>query len=204
MIGNIQNEKLNYLFRLYDLNRNGVIDYPDFTQYIENFSRIYNLESDSEKYLKLKETADAWWEKLQSEIDRDRDGELTLEEWMKFHERNIHSMVLHNDKHFLNSFVVNVFNLIDENGNGKTGKTEYTNFLRAWGVETDVDVVFKRLDTDGDGVLTRTDYMNRLYEFYASDKPGTAGNYLFGPYSPTDPICNEGNIAKFLGKIFKQ
>ena len=72
---------------------------------------------------------------------------------------------------------------MDTDKDGKVSVPEYSAYLTAWGT-TDAEIIepFRRLDRDGDGYLTADELRQNAEEFFFSDDPEAAGNWLVGPF----------------------
>ncbi len=202
MLSDVQRKKFTYLFKVMDTEKNGNINKNDFLIYVRNYASLYDLNVDSPAYDKLKSSALHWWTKIHDLIDKDKDLEITLQEWLAFQTMYTEELVQRDDTQHLYSFVITLFDLVDKNSDGAVGLSEYTQFLRAWGIETDFKAVFRRLTGPDSDTLTRNDFVNLLWEFYTSSDPDAAGNYIFGPFSPDDPLCTGGVIKQFLTRLF--
>ena len=77
---------------------------------------------------------------------------------------------------------VAVADLCDDDGDGLIGPREFRTLLSAFGTAyDDVDEAFDRLDRAGRGVLTVDELIVAARQYYVSDDPSAAGNWLFGP-----------------------
>ncbi|MEU7746991.1 hypothetical protein [Nonomuraea sp. NPDC049158] len=75
-----------------------------------------------------------------------------------------------------------VADLCDDDGDGLIGPREFRTLLSAFGTAyDDVDEAFDRLDRAGRGVLTVDELIVAARQYYVSDDPSAAGNWLFGP-----------------------
>ncbi|MFC7587664.1 EF-hand domain-containing protein [Nonomuraea antimicrobica] len=77
---------------------------------------------------------------------------------------------------------VAVAELCDGDADGEIQPGEFRTMLSAFGVAyDDVDEAFDRLDRAGRGTLTVDALVLAAADYYRSDDPNAAGNWLFGP-----------------------
>ena len=75
-----------------------------------------------------------------------------------------------------------VAELCDTDGDGAVAFAEFGTALAAFGTEpADAETAFRRLDADGSGRLTVDELVTAVREYYTSELPTAAGNWLFGP-----------------------
>ncbi|MEL6271305.1 MAG: EF-hand domain-containing protein, partial [Chloroflexota bacterium] len=76
-----------------------------------------------------------------------------------------------------------IFNMLDQNENGKVSIKEWRLFARAYRIpESDVDDLFGTLDENDSGFITREEFGRMITDFFFSEQPDSPGNYIFGRY----------------------
>ena len=77
------------LFYTTDTNKNGTIDKKDFDMALEQVGKVRKLQAGSGKMSELKQHLDHVWETLKKQADRDNDGNVSEQEWLKMWEEAI-------------------------------------------------------------------------------------------------------------------
>lgn len=185
MLSDLQTRKFTRQFKLLDANGNGRIEAGDFTRISGSLAELRGLSQDqaqelAKRYLQT-------WEALRETCDEDGDGEVTLEEWLAFHRKAlevdyIRRVASPRYRSPIEALARFVFDLLDANGDGQVSREEYLGFCWAHGLEDEqAERCFREIDRDGDGFLSRDEVIDMVLEFYFSDDPQVAGNWLFGP-----------------------
>lgn len=185
MLGALQRQKLERKFRIFDANGDGFVQRDDFDIIIENLHKMRNLTADSDEAKAISEQYLEYWNALRKFADENEDHQVSLEEWLEYHDAAIEfEMILkeHGEQGTLQPFADVLFQLIDRNGDGRISAEEYREFLSVYKLDASAaDQAFEHLDQHQNGFLTREEMASLVFEFYASDEPSTAGNWLFGP-----------------------
>lgn len=203
MLGELQKKKFEYLYSVYDADKNGHIDFADFTCYVDRFSQLYNFDKTSVNYRDLTEAAAKIWDLIRDNADDNHDGRISLEEWMAFEEAYVEALQLSPDTFdYFCKVIKQLFDLVDVNNNGEISMVEYGDFLKGWGVDTDAEAIFSQLDIDGNGVLTFDEVIKHISDFYFSNDPKVPGNLFYGPYLQ-DEEHDAGLLRRCISKIFK-
>ncbi|MEV6159079.1 hypothetical protein AB0L53_52990 [Nonomuraea sp. NPDC052129] len=123
---------------------------------------------------------DGIWSTLSEVLGRDADCQILREEFREgmtaaFVEGDLYEPVFR-------PATAAVASLCDDDGDGLIGPREFRTLLSAFGTAyDDVDEAFDRLDRAGRGVLTVDELIVAARQYYVSDDPSAAGNWLFGP-----------------------
>ncbi|MEV4219801.1 EF-hand domain-containing protein [Nonomuraea sp. ATR24] len=128
----------------------------------------------------LVDSFDGIWTALSEALGRDRDLGLTRED---FRVGMTAAFVTGGgyDEVFRPAAVA-VAELCDIDGDGHVGPKEFRTMLAAFGTAyDDVDEAFERLDRSGRGALTVEELVLAAREYYVSEDPNAAGNWLYGP-----------------------
>jgi Ca2+-binding EF-hand superfamily protein len=76
-----------------------------------------------------------------------------------------------------------MFGVIDADGDGSIGPSEYRDLLSSVDIDAPVaDEAFARLDGDGDGRLSEAEFTALYLDFYRSNDPEAPGSWLWGPF----------------------
>jgi Ca2+-binding EF-hand superfamily protein len=123
---------------------------------------------------------DGIWSALSGSLGRDADSRISREEFRSgmteaFVEGDLYDTVFR-------PATVAVADLCDDDGDGLIGPREFRTLLSAFGTAyDDVDEAFDRLDRAARGALTVDELVVAACQYYVSDDPSAAGNWLFGP-----------------------
>jgi len=181
MVTPLQRRKLARLFLLYDTDRNGFIEQADFALIAHNTALAMGHQPGTPEYNTLHTQYLTGWARLVQLGDGDNDQCLTLAEYCTAYDK-----MLAQQEQFtamMMGIVRTIITLLDTDKDGKVSVPEYSAYLTAWGT-TDAEIIetFRRLDRDGDGYLTADELRQNAEEFFFSDDPEAAGNWLVGPF----------------------
>lgn len=181
MLSRLQNRKLTRAFDVYDHDGDGMLTESDFRRTVEELATVFEYAAGSAKHLEIESVYMKRWQRLQAEADRNKDGAVSLTEFLAFHERAFQ------DTEAFSDVILGVakwhMSVADEDGNGILDESEVVKGAIAIGLtESDAREAFHRMDQDGDGRITRDEFLQRASEFYLSDDPDAPGNWLFGPF----------------------
>jgi juvenile hormone diol kinase len=180
MLTELQQLKLTRYFRVYDVDDDGQIAWPDFERVAENVRALYSAGAKSETHRLIREGFSRRWDALRGSADTDHDGGVDLGEWLDYW-----AGVLADDTRYeaeVSAVTERLFELFDTDEDGVLEADEFCNFYGIYGLRsTQARQVFLDLDVDGDGRVTRDELIGMAHEFYRSDDPTAPGNRLFGP-----------------------
>jgi len=178
MLTNLQRQKSIKLFSMYDVNNNGTLQLDDLEIVVYNLATIRSWNVSSGKCKILLEKFAYEWMRLKGQIDVDRDGKISLDEWLAYHEKILV------EQRQNTTWVSFIFDALNEDMNGHLCKKEWQDLFKAHHIPTVyVDEIFAKLDADGNGYLSKEEVIERLNEFYFSNDPTAIGNCMFGAYT---------------------
>ncbi|MEU5216578.1 calcium-binding protein [Streptomyces sp. NPDC020807] len=172
--------KIDVCFGYTDQNRDGVIDSADVLTLAARLIAASGEPYDSPKSIALLRTAEDWWDALRGALDVDGDGRIDPDEYRSGMLRlsRVHQGPPGDD---VLAAVRPLWALCDRDDDGQVTAEEFGHFQRALGVAPDALATgFTRLDLDGDGTLSVEELATALWEFWTSEDPDAAGNWLFG------------------------
>lgn len=180
MLSPLQKKKLARYFRVYDVNDDGAIAPQDFERVLENLRILHGLADGAPQVARLRDAYVARWEAMRATADADRDGGVSLDEWLAYWDD-----VLSDDDRYeaeVASLVSRLYALFDTDESGVIEADEFCNFYGAYGLSAALSrQVFMDLDADGDGSISRDELHDMAHQFYTSDDPDAPGNRLYGP-----------------------
>lgn len=181
-LAEIQKRKLKVAFKIYDFDRNGVLDKQDLERAAVQTSKIKDLEVGSTEEKKVESVYTIGWDELKGVADADNNGEVTLDEWYVFFDGLINDQ--NKLEQFLQAGATKLLPNLDSDGDGKITREDYKEFIFSFNElgKSDAVTAFQKLDTNGDGFLTPEELKNHFRDFYLSTDENTPGNWLFGDF----------------------
>lgn len=176
----LQLRKLKRFFKIFDQDKDGVIDRSDYILLAENISKSKGFPLDSPLSSRVRECLLQVWSNLQAIADKDQDGTVTLEEFLEYRD------ALHQDDAKYDDLVsagLTLFDVMDDNHDGKLELHEFQEFYSFFQLEKSLaEDMFKKLDIENTGYLTRQQIQVYSDQFNKGTDPDAIGNWLFGPY----------------------
>jgi Ca2+-binding EF-hand superfamily protein len=176
----LQKRKLTRFFEIYDQNHDGVIERADYILLADNVSKAKGFPLDSPLSARIRECMLRVWSNLETIADKNRDGSVTLDEFLAYR------ATLHQDEVKYNDLVtagLTLFDVMDDNQDGKIELTEFKQFYSFFQLGDALAAeVFAKLDVEQAGYLTREQLQTYSRQFNLGDDPDAIGNQLFGPY----------------------
>ena len=128
-----------------DTNKNGTIDKKDFDMALERVAKIRKLNSDDPKHKEVAGNLSYVWEHLKQVADRDNDGTVSEQEWLKMWEE---ANSLQQQPAWVQRYQSFLFEVEDVSGDGKIDETEYIQAYTHFGLTADeCKNAFKKLTT---------------------------------------------------------
>jgi len=180
MLSELQKRKLTVLFHHQDMDNDGYLARADYDQFAKRFCEIQNYSPGSPQCEATYTQTMAAWEHVQQVADKDKDGRVSLEEFLESYDVTLGDEKLYNQ--LVTEYVKSMLALWDRDGDGRLSGVEYAAFIGCGGVgEEAAREAFRRLDRDGNGYLSIDELMQNVKEFYGDD-PDAPGNWSAGPY----------------------
>ncbi|KAL8559958.1 hypothetical protein ACOMHN_041429 [Nucella lapillus] len=183
-LSDFQRQKVVSVFqRLYDSNKDGVIDQKDFSYAIEKISGLHHWGKNDEKHDKAKATLAQIWEGLKSVADKNEDGIVTQEEWINMWTATLTSVQAGKPfPDWQQLYMEFMFYANDTSGDGFIDREEYVTIQKLFGNKEDESHKAFDVLSEGkaDGLLSKTDFENLWHEYFLSTDTKNKGNYLFG------------------------
>jgi Ca2+-binding EF-hand superfamily protein len=181
MLSDFQKEKFGYLFKLIDANQDDRIDTADFDVLVERLGEAHTAAGNTARLAEVSAKYREMFDGMMHMADTNRDGKVTLEEFLAFEDVMIHNKEMYDG---LAGALTDIYGeLLDRDGDGKNDVEDYRAFLEVLHVESSqADEIFKKMDKNHDGQLTRNELQETLLEFYLSDDRAAPGNFFFGKF----------------------
>ena len=182
MLTDFQKKKLGRLFAVLDADHNNQLERSDYTDVVSNLASLHGWKEGSTEYSKVETLYLTIWGNLKALADANADGKVSLEEFLEFH-----AMMLSTPEMYEQITVGTVellFEAFDRDSNGHLSRDDFRDFFASYRIRDHAaaDEAFQKLDVSGRGQISKEDALQRVQEFYFSNDPAAAGNWLFGSY----------------------
>ncbi|MGW4208971.1 EF-hand domain-containing protein [Lentzea sp. NPDC004789] len=172
--------KLARRFRTYDSDGDGFIGRDDFTHAAERTAKAFGLAVDDPLTVRFHDTLMGLWEQLSSITGHDHSGRISLREYQEAFANGL----LDSPESFeqgYRPFLDAAMAIADSDGDGKLTVEEHITWTGALLnlSESDARVIHDLL-SDEDGLMPTQALMEAILEFYFSEDPAKAGNWLLG------------------------
>ncbi|GMU51468.1 MAG: hypothetical protein AMXMBFR33_06140 [Candidatus Xenobia bacterium] len=190
MLTRFQRTKVVQLFRLLDLTRDGHIEYADFVVHAENVRQLAGWSEDHGHAHRLLTSRRALWRKMHDAMDTNRDGEISLDEWLAFF-----SMLNLQAKSgplpmWMEEMARLFFHTLDLDDDQRISEDEYAFYLKSIGAETAQDL-FRSALREGRKALTLEDFQRVVASWLLNQDPNAPVNYVLTgrfPFAPSDLV----------------
>lgn len=177
-----QSKKLVALFDLFDNDGDEIIDEAE----LEGAMERLQLDTGWPENSRVLSHVSARWKIFLRSLFR-RSPHLKESDWLRYMAR-----LLAEDRRLrkedsdhrggLEEFAQLLFLLLDRDRNSTIDQEEFLIFFYALGRNgREAEESFEKLDTDEDGMVTKSEFEDMTLEFFHGAKPGSHGDWLFGP-----------------------
>lgn len=166
-----------------DQDRDGVVEQSDFAAAGERVALALGHRPGTAEAEKCVAAITGLWDTYWAAADSDRDGRVTLMEWLGTQQ----AMVGQDPEGFRKAHFGahdKLFEAMDSSGNGKISAKEYLAFVSA-GLNvprSSAETAFPVLDADGDGQLSKQEFGQLIWDYHNSVDQRAAGNQFYGGY----------------------
>jgi hypothetical protein len=174
------NHKLDRAFDHIDASGNGVVEREDLLGLGARILVGFGESPTSVTGASLVGSFDGIWATLSHTLERDGDSGIARADFRT----GMAAAFVTGDRYdpVFRPATLAVAELCDSDRDGSIGPGEFRTMLCAFGIAyDDVDEAFDRLDRTGRGSLTVDELVLAAAEYYRSEDPNAAGNWLFGP-----------------------
>ncbi len=182
MFNELQKRNQTRFFHMIDRNRDGKLTWEDHELIITRLAAATKIATTSPEFGVLRGAIEANWNELKKHADLDKDGAVSLEEWISHHERMVglpggYEIAIH-------AISDSLLGIADDDRDGKLTLANYTMLLDVYGVAADhAKQAFQHVDQDKDGVVTKEELLTAVSQFVRSTDPNDPGHWLIGPPS---------------------
>lgn len=180
MLSELMQKKLKRDFAFRDLDADGYVQQADWEQCAHHLAILHGWQIGSAEYEHIVAQHVAMWTNFWQPADSDGDGKVTFTEYVQLTDaRRKAGFKLEMEQ--IQNWLTAVFDAVDGDGDGVISLAEYRLFFQAWGLAADeADVAYAAMDFNADERLSRRAFLQFGVNFYLSDDPAMAGNWMFG------------------------
>ncbi|NKE55897.1 EF-hand domain-containing protein [Lentzea sp. PSKA42] len=172
--------KLARRFRTYDSDGDGFIEREDFTQAGARTTKAFGLADCDPKAVRFQKTLVGLWDQLSSVTDQDHNGRISVDEYKKAFANGLLETAESFDEGYV-PFLEALMEIADEDGDGKLTAEEHVRWTGALMNLSEIDArEIHYLLSDEDGLMSTQALLDAIREFYFSEDPASAGNWLLG------------------------
>jgi Ca2+-binding EF-hand superfamily protein len=159
-------------FQHWDRDHNGYLEWHDIENAVARLGDAFGRAPDAPERRALTESCRRFWEVLIRHADADRDGRISLPEYVTAFGVGVMADPDVFDGVF-RSLLKDVVNLADADGDGRLDRDEYVRLMGSWYNvgEADARAAFRVLDIDGDGFLTHDELVHSASSAFVDDDP---------------------------------
>ncbi|MBT2447578.1 EF-hand domain-containing protein [Streptomyces sp. ISL-43] len=182
MTNDLLDRKLDRAFAHLDVNDDQVIDEHDIIGLGSRLLSALGEPATSPKATQVMGGLVDFWQELFTELDIDRDGKVTPQEYKQGMARLYEGGGAAYDKSF-RPMVQAMLLVVDTDGDGRISAEEFHKAQLAFDTKLnreDADVLFARIDTNHDGFLSVDELLDAVREYYTGTEEDAPGNLLFG------------------------
>ncbi len=177
MLSDFQIQKIKRFFKFYDVNENDVLEYGDVEKRGHRFAKLSGAKRGTQEFNLLVHREMVIWQRMIRHNDHNRDGKITLEEWLKGFTKWMQDRP--SFEQYVREYVNYLFVVLDGDKDRQLTCDEYVRFAYADNIEQGMSV-FSQLDSEGVGYLTEQKLVKLALEFFYGDDPTNPATHLWG------------------------
>lgn len=178
MLTPLQTRKFTRAFHVWDADKNGLVERDDFDAIVANLGAIRGWSEGSADLLDLRRRYLEHWAMLERLLTAGQRG-VSLAQWLSFLDAIVSDEKVY--KQAIPSLADFVFDVLDGNKDGVVSLDEFAAFYRAYRVDPGIaGELLSRLGKSGTDTLSKAEVLGLVQEFYFSEDPASAGNFLYG------------------------
>ncbi len=180
MLTDFQNKKFTRLFDMLDINGDKKINTSDLDLVVKRHGEASGAKPTPERLAKLTATYHAWYSGMIEMADTNRDGNVTIEEFLAFQDKIVNDDALY--QQIIGSITQLTCQIIDRDGDGRNDAEDYVSFCEVFRIDvTGARARWAALDENHDGFLNVDDVTLVLRDFFKGSDPNSPATSYFGP-----------------------
>jgi hypothetical protein len=181
MLTEFRHKKLKLFFQMLDLNHDGFVGECDLKIISQNLATQYGWGVDSEEFDDIQDQFISLWDGYLHLADRNGDDQVSEDEFLENFDRQFESQQGFYSPLF-QQFLNTIFDILNVSGTGEVTPAEYVLFCRAYGLQAPIiEMGFQKVALASSN-LSKLSFLRATREFFCSDDPKAAGNWIFGSH----------------------
>lgn len=182
MVSDFRKKKILHVFNtLFDSNKSGSIDKNDLEGIANKVAKVRGFKPGDAKFKEIQESLQTIWNLLQQHGDADNDGQVSAKEWIEIcddYAKNPNA-----PQQWQNACMKFIFDIEDASKDGSIDADEFSTIYASFGLDK-VEAVqaFNKL-SKGKSSVTWNEFQELWKEYFTSEDPNAAGNFIFGKIS---------------------
>lgn len=176
MSTSLVHKKLAFAFGAYDVTRDNLVDRDDFIEIARRLAVANGHAAGSAAHKTIEEQMLSFWSAFEAVASK---PQLSVDDWIRCEEAFTSDRAQY--RQMLEGSIGVLFPLLDLNHDGALSLEEYRSFLQVHSRDVaSAEASYARLDAGNKGGLSLSDVIEAYFQFYTSDDPDAAGNWLYG------------------------
>jgi len=187
MLTDLQKQKITHYFRVVmDQDRNGVLEENDFREIGESLCILWRHKPGTTEYEQVMNQCRQSWRLFENYFSK-HGGQADLEHFLHFFDEMLSPGGEELYKKYILNMVSNTFDQFDLNNDGIISINEYVDMFMCYHIPIKSSAnAFVKLDRNGDDAVSKKELLQAVNEFFKSNNPKAAGNWLFGFWGDKD------------------
>lgn len=181
MLSDFQKEKITYYFNVVlDQDKNGLFEENDFTEIGEAMCILWRFKPFSEEYNGVMDRMRNNWHMFEKHFSLEC-GVADVHNFLIFVDKMLSPGKEELYHSFVTQMVGDVFDSFDVNKDGVISINEYVNMFMCYHIKIKSSAkAFRKIDDNGDDHIVKEEFLEAMDQFFKSNDPKAAGNWLFG------------------------
>lgn len=180
MLTELQEKKIRHLFRVFDMNNDGVLDKNEYINLFSGLAETIGYRNNQYSYKKLQKLPFLIWRKMHSFFECDLNKNINQDQWVEWANHVLKELNSNPQaKENILSFYFKIFDILDINNNKFISLNNYKKCFNYFRLKGNPDAIFYRIDIEKKGQISRKNFGQLFLEYYGQDIDAP-GNYLWG------------------------